>query len=127
MSEIREDLKYVESHEWVRVEGDIAVCGVSDHAQHLMTDVVFVELPEVDEDIAKGESIVNIESVKAVSEVYAPVSGEIIEVNEALEDAPELINSDPFGEGWIFKIRMSDAGEVDSLLSAVAYRETVEA
>jgi len=126
MSEIREDLKYVKSHEWVRVEGDIAVCGVSDHAQHLMTDVVFVELPEVEEDIAAGDSIVNIESVKAVSEVYAPISGEIIEVNEELEDSPELINSDPFGEGWIFKIKMSDKAELDALLDASAYAKSVE-
>ena len=126
MSEIKDDLKYAKSHEWVRVEGDIAICGISDHAQHLMTDVVFVELPEIEETISAGEVIVTIESVKAVSEVYSPVSGEIIEINEELEDSPELINTDPFGEGWIFKIKLDNPSELEKLLSPSDYKATIE-
>ena len=126
MSEIKDDLKYAKSHEWVRVEGDIAICGISDHAQHLMTDVVFVELPEIEETISAGEVIVTIESVKAVSEVYSPVSGEIIAINEELEDSPELINTDPFGEGWIFKIKLDNPSELEKLLSPSDYKATIE-
>jgi len=115
------DLKYTKDHEWVRVEGNKAIIGVTDVAQSLMGDVVFVELPEVEAGYSAGEAAANIESVKAVSEVFAPVGGKIAAVNTVLEDTPELINKDAFGEGWIFAIEMSDAAELDNLLSVEEY------
>ncbi len=115
------DLKYTKDHEWVRVEGNKAVIGVTDVAQSLMGDVVFVELPEIDAEFAAGEAAANIESVKAVSEVFAPVGGKIAEVNTALEDTPELINKDAFGEGWIFTVEISDSAELDNLLTVEEY------
>ena len=117
------DLKYSESHEWVRVEGDVAVVGISDFAQAQLGDIVFVELPEVGDSVSKGDEPANIESSKAVGELKAPVSGEIIEVNGGLEDEPEKVNSDSYGEGWIMKIKMSDPSEVNSLLSVDKYKE----
>lgn len=115
------DLKYTKDHEWVRVEGNKVIIGVTDVAQSLMGDVVFVELPEVGAEYSAGEAAVNIESVKAVSEVFAPVGGKIAAVNAVLEDTPELINKEAFGEGWIFTIEMSDAAELDNLLSVEEY------
>ncbi|MBU7005759.1 glycine cleavage system protein GcvH [Phosphitispora fastidiosa] len=115
------DLKYTKDHEWVRVEGNKAIIGVTDVAQSLMGDVVFVELPEVGAEYSTGEAAANIESVKAVSEVFAPVGGKIAAVNAVLEDTPELINKEAFGEGWIFTIEMSDAAELDNLLSVEEY------
>ena len=114
------DLLYRESHEWVSA-GEIATVGVSDFAQQQLGDITFVELPEVGETFARNDEIAVIESVKAASDVYAPISGEVVEVNAALEDSPELINSDPFGEGWLFKIKISDESELSELLSSDKY------
>ncbi|WP_372738282.1 glycine cleavage system protein GcvH [Neptunomonas sp.] len=127
MSDIRNELKYVASHEWIRDEGDGTVTiGITDHAQELLGDVVFVELPEVGSDVATGDDAGVVESVKAASDVYVPVSGEIVEVNNQLEDSPELVNSDPYDDGWFFRIRLSDVSELDDLLDAEAYGELCE-
>ena len=123
MSEVPAELRYTAEHEWVRIDGDIATIGVTDFAQDALTDVVWVELPEVGESVAAMESCGSVESVKSVSEIYAPLAGEITEVNESLEDAPEQINQDPYGEGWIWKMTISDAGELDALLDATGYSE----
>ena len=125
MSKIIEGLLYSDSHEWVKVDGDIAVIGVSDFAQAEMGDITYVDMPEVDDEVTKGEDFGALESVKASSELYSPVSGEIVAVNEELEDKPELINEDPYG-AWIIKVEMSDKGELGSLLSAAAYAEIAE-
>jgi glycine cleavage system H protein len=128
MSDIPSDLKYVASHEWIRDEGDgVVAIGVTDHAQDLLGDVVFVELPDVDADFAVGDDIGVVESVKAASDIYAPLSGQIVAVNEELEDSPELVNSDPYGDGWFIKIRLSDVSETASLLDADGYAELCEA
>jgi glycine cleavage system H protein len=120
---IPEDLQYTKSHEWVRIEGDTATIGITDHAQDELGDVVFVELPEEGDTFDAGESFGTVESVKAVSDLYTPVGGEVVEVNSALEDAPENINEDPYGEGWIVKLRTK--GEAD-LLSSEEYEKVVE-
>jgi glycine cleavage system H protein len=117
------DLQYTKSHEWVRVEGDVATVGITDHAQDELGDVVFVELPETGATLAAGDSFGAVESVKAVSDLYAPLGGEVVEVNGTLEDSPEKINEDPYGEGWILKLRTS--GEAD-LLSADDYEKLLE-
>ena len=126
MSEVPADLKFLSSHEWVLVEDDVATVGVSDHAQELLGDLVYVELPEVGTTVAAGDSVGVIESVKAASDTYAPISGEIIEVNEDLEDAPERINVDPYGDGWMYKIALEDREEVENLLDAEAYTESID-
>jgi len=127
MSNIPSELKYVTSHEWVRVEGDnIVTIGITEHAQELLGDMVFVELPEVDDAISTGDDVAVAESVKAASDIYAPVSGTVIEVNEELEDSPELVNSDAFGEGWLFKVKLDDAGELDNLLDAEGYANSID-
>ena len=115
------ELKYTKSHEWIRLEGAHVVIGVSWFAQDSMGDVVHVELPEVGDDVEAGSPACEIESVKAVSDVYSPVSGEVVEVNEALEDTPENVNSDPYGTGWLFKIKVADAGELDEMMDEAAY------
>lgn len=128
MSDIPSDLKYVASHEWIRDEGDgVVTVGVTDHAQDLLGDVVFIELPEAGAEFANGDDIGVVESVKAASDVYAPLSGEIVAINEELEDSPELVNSDPYGDGWFIKIRLSDTTELDELLDAEGYAELCEA
>ena len=119
------ELRYSEDHEWVRVEGDVAVIGISHYAQDQLGDVVFVELPEPGLAVAQGDEAAVVESVKAASEVYSPVSGEVVEVNEPLADDPGLVNREPTGEGWFLKVRMSDPGEVDALLDEAAYRNFV--
>ena len=121
MSGVPDDLYYTESHEWIRIEGDRAVVGITDYAQDALTDVVWVELAEVGAKVGAMEPCASVESVKSVSEIYAPVSGEIVESNEALEDTPEAINQDPYGEGWIFTLRMDDASQVEDLLDAATY------
>ena len=118
-----EDLQYTKSHEWVRIEGDTATIGITDHAQDELGDVVFVELPEEGATFDAGESFGTVESVKAVSDLYTPVGGEVVEVNSALEDAPENINEDPYGEGWIVKLRTTDGAD---LLSPEEYEKVVE-
>ena len=122
MSKVLEELKYAESHEWVKVEGDIAVIGISDFAQHSMGDLSYVDMPSVGDEVAAGEEFGAVESVKAASDLISPVSGTVIEVNEALEDEPELLNEDPYAN-WIIKVQMSEPGEVDSLLDAAAYEK----
>lgn len=121
MSDIPSDLKYSKSHEWVRVEGDEATVGITDHAQDQLGDMVFVELPETGTSYAAGDACAVVESVKAASDVYAPLSGEVLEVNDALSDSPELVNQDAFGDGWICKLKISDPAELDALLDAAAY------
>jgi glycine cleavage system H protein len=120
---IPKDLKYAETHEWVRLEGDVATVGISDYAQGELGDIVFVELPETGSEVAQGDSCGTIEAVKTVSDFNAPVSGEIIEVNEAVEEEPTLVNSDCYGQGWLIKIRVSDKGGLDELMDAEAYSE----
>lgn len=120
------ELKYSKSHEWVRVEGDKATIGISDHAQDQLGDIVYVELPEVGRTIHQDESFGSVESVKAVSDLVCPVSGEIVEVNEALVDVPEKINEAPYTSGWMLVVKMEDAGEVNDLLSAEEYQQFLE-
>lgn len=128
MSDIPADLKYIASHEWVRMEGDGTVTvGVTDHAQDALGDVVYVELPEVDVVLAAGDEAGVVESVKAASDIYTPLSGTVIAVNSTLEDAPEQVNSDPYGEGWFFKLRLADAGELGELLDADGYADVCDA
>jgi glycine cleavage system H protein len=115
--------KYQESHEWARHEGDLIVCGITDHAQDSLSDVVYVELPEVGSSFERGQIFGVVESVKAASDLYIPMSGEIVEINSALVDTPELVNSDPFGAGWMIKIKPSNPGEWDSLLSGEDYEK----
>ncbi|MBR5924866.1 MAG: glycine cleavage system protein GcvH [Bacteroidales bacterium] len=122
MSKINDELLYSESHEWVKVDGNIAIIGVSDFAQEEMGDITYVDVPAEGDSVTKGEDFGALESVKASSELYSPVSGEVVAVNEELEDKPELINEDPYG-AWIIKVEMSDKGELESLLSAAAYAE----
>jgi glycine cleavage system H protein len=117
------NLKYAENHEWTRTEGSMVTMGISDFAQDALGDIVFVEVPEVGRQVTAGESIAEVESTKSVSDVYAPVSGTVVEVNTALEDTPELVNSDPFGEGWFAVIEASDLSELDNLMDVDAYRE----
>ena len=121
MSGVPDDLHYTESHEWIRIEGHRAVVGITDYTRDALTDVVWVEVAEVGAKVGAMEPCASVESVKSVSEIYAPVSGEIVESNEALEDTPEAINQDPYGEGWIFTLRMDDASQVEDLLDAATY------
>jgi len=125
LSEVPEDLKYTKEHEWIRVEGSEVVIGITDFAQNALTDVVWVELPEDGANVSSMESFASVESVKSVSEIYAPVGGEVVGVNEDLEDAPELINDDPYGDGWICRISVSDPSELDTLLDSVSYSELI--
>jgi glycine cleavage system H protein len=127
MSQVEDDLKYADTHEWVRMDDEaIATVGISDHAQHLLGELVYVELPEVGDEIEAGEEAGVVESVKAASDVYAPVSGTIIEVNELLERTPEIVNSEPYGDGWLYRIRVNDTTELDSLMTAEQYLAAVE-
>ena len=125
MSNVPSELKFLSSHEWVLIEDDIATVGVSDHAQELLGDLVFVELPEEGSSVSAGDSAGVIESVKAASDTYAPLSGEVVEINSELEDSPERINDDPYGDGWMYKIKMEDPGEVSDLLDADAYTDAI--
>lgn len=126
MSSIPTHLKYLESHEWARAEADGTVTvGISDHAQSALGDLVFVELPEIGKSLAKGAAAAVVESVKAASDVYSPVSGEVIAANDALKGAPELVNQDPYEGGWLFKLKASDPAELDQLLDAKAYEKVV--
>ena len=127
MANVPENLHYSKDHEWVRVEADTAVVGITDHAQEQLGDVVYVELPKPGEEFAAHESFGSVESVKAVSEIFTPVSGKVAEVNESLNDEPEKVNNDPYGEGWMIKIKMSSSGEVDSLLTAAEYEDFTKA
>ncbi|MES3039880.1 MAG: glycine cleavage system protein GcvH [Pseudomonadota bacterium] len=121
MSNTPEELKYATSHEWARLDGDIVTVGISDHAQDALGDLVYVELPSVGDSVQAGDEAGVVESVKAASDIYAPVSGEIVEINEALADSPETVNSAPYTDGWLYRIRISDVSELDKLLSADEY------
>lgn len=117
------NLKYHKEHDWVRVDGDVAVFGITDYAQEQLGDIVYVELPEVGTEVTSGSSYAEVESVKAVSDVYAPCSGTIVEVNEEVVDAPEILNESPYEDGWLVKVKLTDPGEVDDLMSADEYEE----
>jgi glycine cleavage system H protein len=119
------NLKYTKDHEWIRIEGDIAVVGITDFAQSELGDIVFVEIETVGEDIAKEEVFGTIEAVKTVSDLYMPVSGKILELNPALDGQPDLVNTDPYGEGWMIRVQISDKSQIDSLLSAEQYGELI--
>ncbi|MFD2517767.1 glycine cleavage system protein GcvH [Salinimicrobium flavum] len=123
---VPKDLKYTNDHEWVKIEGDIATVGITDFAQGELGDIVYVEVETVNETLDREEVFGTVEAVKTVSDLFAPLSGEIIEFNESLEDEPEKVNSDPYGEGWMVKIKFTDASEVDDLLTAEEYTEVIE-
>lgn len=125
MSKILEELFYADSHEWVKAEGDVATVGITDYAQHALGNIVYVDMPEVGDEVTQGEDFGAVESVKAASDLISPVSGEVIEINEALEDEPELINQDAFAN-WIMKVRMSDPSELEKLLDAAGYSKICE-
>lgn len=125
MSNVPSDLKYAKSHEWVRVEGDTATVGITDHAQHELTDVVFVELPAVGRKLSAGESCAVVESVKTASDIYSPVSGEVLAVNKPLVDNPALVNTQPYAEGWFFRVKLVNPAELDGLLSPDDYRTQI--
>ena len=120
MSKVLNDVRYAESHEWVRIEGEFAYVGISDYAQHALGNIVYVDMPEVGDEVEQGEEFGAVESVKAASDLFSPISGEVVEINEALEDAPELVNEDAY-ENWIMKVKFNDAAELDNLLDAEAY------
>jgi len=121
-----EKARYAKSHEWVRMEGDVAVIGVSDYAQHLLSDIVYVELPEVGDTLTKGESMGTVESVKAAEDAYAPINGEVIEVNTELEDNPEWVNEDPYGKAWLLKVTPADPADLEDLMDVVTYEAYVK-
>lgn len=121
MSDVPEELKYSKSHEWVRVEGDLAFIGITQHAEHLLGDIVYVELPEEGDTIQQGEEFGVIESVKAASDLYAPVSGEVMAVNQELEDTPASVNQSPYGDGWLIQVKLADDSELSTLMTAEEY------
>lgn len=125
MSKVLDNVRYAESHEWVRIEGEFAYVGISDYAQHALGNIVYVDMPEVGDEVAQGEEFGAVESVKAASDLFSPISGEVVEINEALEDAPELVNEDAY-ENWIMKVKFTDESELDNLLDAEAYAKTCE-
>ena len=125
MSQVPNDLKYAKSHEWVRASGDTATVGITDHAQHELTDIVFVELPEVGRKLKAGEACAVVESVKTASDIYSPVSGEVVEVNKAAADNPGLVNTEPYAGGWFFKIKLSNAAELNALLTPENYKKKI--
>ncbi len=120
------DLRYTNEHEWIRVEDGIGTVGITEHAQDSLGDITFVELPAVEQSIAMGDEAAAIESSKAASSIYAPVSGSVTEVNDSVEDAPEKVNEDPYGEGWIFKMKIEDASQLDGLMDATSYEQFLE-
>lgn len=124
--EFPDDLKYTEEHEWVLIEDDVATIGITDFAQDQLGDVVFVELPEVGDELESGKALGVVESVKAVSDVYSPLSGEVVEINEELPDEPELLNTSPYEDGWMIKLKISDPSELDGLMDASDYQNFVE-
>src|SRR5437773_4375109 len=127
MANIPEDLHYSKDHEWVRADSDVATIGITDYAQNSLGDVVYLELPKAGEEFTTNESFGSVESVKAVSEVFTPVAGVVVEINEQLNDTPEKVNTDPYGEGWMIKVRMTSPAEVDSLLTAAEYEDFTKA
>lgn len=127
MANVPEDLHYSKDHEWVKVDGDQAIIGITDYAQNSLGDVVYVELPKPNDEFAASESFGSVESVKAVSEVFTPVAGVVTKINESLADEPEIVNSDPYGKGWMIRLKMSNPGAVDSLLTAAEYEDFTKA
>jgi len=127
MANIPEDLRYSKDHEWIRVEGDVATVGITDYAQHALGDVVYVDMPRVGDKFGTHESFGSVESVKAVSEIFLPVGGEVTDVNNGVNDTPEAVNNDPYNAGWMVKVKMENPGEADALMSAVEYEEYLEA
>ena len=125
MSNVPEGLRYTKDHEWAKIEGKQARVGITDHAQHELTDVVYVELPSIGKVVKQGETIGTVESVKAVSEIFAPMSGKVVEVNKALEDAPEAVNKDPYGTGWLVVLEAADPAQANGLMDATAYRSQI--
>ncbi len=125
MSNVPSDLKYAKSHEWVRVSGDTATVGITDHAQHELTDVVFVELPESGRNVKAGEGCAVVESVKTASDIYSPISGEVIEINKTVVENPALVNTDPYNGGWLFKLKLANAGELDALMNPQDYQAQI--
>lgn len=125
MSNVLEGLRYTKEHEWVKIEGDTALVGISDQAQHLLTDVVFVELPAVGKKAEQFKPVCVVESVKSVSDVYAPISGTVSDVNKTLEGSPQLVNTDPYGAGWIYRLKDFDASQVDGLMTPEAYKQFI--
>ena len=125
MSKIPEELRYTKDHEWAKIEGNRARVGITDHAQGELTDVVYVEFPPIGRTVARGETLGTVESVKAVSEIFSPLSGKVVEVNKVLDDSPEQVNKDPYGAGWMVLLELSDAKETAELLDAAAYRKLV--
>lgn len=125
VNEVREDLKYTKAHEWLKVKGDKAVVGITDYAQAELTDIVFAELPEIGKEIKKGEELCVVESVKSVSEIYAPISGKVVNVNKKLDDSPETINESPYDDGWLVELEIKDKSEIDSLLDAESYKKMI--
>ena len=124
--ETPKELRYAKTHEWIKVEGEIGTVGITDYAQEQLTDVVFVELPQIGKVVSKGEAVAVLESVKSVSDIYAPVSGKVLEVNKELENKPGLINEEPYGKGWIFKLKIKNLKELESLLSAEGYEKSIK-
>ena len=122
---VRDDLKYTKTHEWLKVKDNKAIVGITDHAQAELTDIVYVELPSVGKTVKKGEELCVVESVKSVSEIYAPVGGKIVNVNKKLEDSPEIINKSPYGDGWLVELEIKDKSEVDGLMDAKSYKKTI--
>ena len=127
MSNIPENLRYSKDHEWVLVDGDVASIGITDYAQHSLGDVVYIDMPRVGDKLASHESFGSVESVKAVSEIFTPVAGEIVEVNDGLNDTPEKVNNDPYGDAWFIKVKMDNPGEADAMLSGEEYEEYLSA
>lgn len=127
MSNIPENLRYSKDHEWIEVAGDVATIGITDYAQHSLGDVVYIDMPRVGDKLNPHEAFGSVESVKAVSEIFTPVAGEIVEVNEGLNDTPEAVNNDPYSTGWMVKLKMDNPGEADAMLSAVEYEEYLAA
>jgi glycine cleavage system H protein len=121
------DLRYAKSHEWIRVEGNVATIGISDHAQEELTELVFIELPEVGRELSRGEACAVVESVKTASDIYSPVSGKVIEANEPVAENSGIVNEDPYGKGWLFKLELTEASEIEGLLTAESYLEQISA
>jgi glycine cleavage system H protein len=124
-NEVRDSLKYTENHEWLKIDDNKAVVGITDHAQSELTDIVFIELPQIGKIVKKGDELCVVESVKSVSEIYAPISGKIIKVNDKLEDAPETVNSSPYDDGWLVEIEIEDKTEIDKLLDSDSYKKII--
>ena len=124
--EVRDGLRYTEAHEWLKIQNNIAIIGITDHAQAELTDIVFVELPEIGKEIKKGEELCVVESVKSVSEIYSPISGNVVDVNKKLDDSPEVINESPYDDGWLVKLEIEDKLEIDSLLDVKLYKQILK-